>query len=76
MALHRFTIRGVANLTEDQQNQIFDCGCFTEVVRGYLILAMEDEDFSREDIAKVLTYTGSVFEDIPAAEARAAYRKF
>lgn len=63
-------------MTEAERLHIIDMGFFNESIKGYLIRAMKNAEFSREDIAKALGGLRWAFDEITASEAAEEYRKF
>ena len=64
------------SLTPEQKMMLCDLGYYNEVIHGYLILAMQDSGFDREEIERALSGLNGAFDDTSAAEAKEAYRKF
>lgn len=64
------------SLTQNQRLLLCDLGYYNEIIYGYLILAMQDTGFSREDINKALGGLYGAFDDTTAAEAQQAYKDF
>lgn len=63
-------------MTDAERLHIMDMGFYNESIKGYLVRAMKNADFSREDIAKALGGLRWAFDDITASEAAEEYRKF
>ena len=72
----KFTLASVAAMTEEELNNLCDFGCFNEAIQGYLVIAMQDTNFCRDDIEKALSGLYNAFENTSAAEARDAWRNF
>lgn len=66
----------VMSLTQKQRYLLCDLGYYNEVIRGYLILAMQDAGFEGADIGKALNCMSGALDDCTAKEARQAYQKF
>ena len=69
-------IAKVMSLTQAQRYLLCDLGYYNDVIRGYLILALQDAGFGREEIEKSLGCLSGVFDDCSAQEARQVYQKF
>lgn len=65
----------VMNMTEAQRLLLCDLGYYNEVIRGYLIRAMELAEFDTKDIERALNGLHDTFDCLSAAEARDVYRK-
>lgn len=63
-------------MTDMERLHIMDMGFYNESIKGYLVRAMKNAEFSREDIAKALGGIRWAFDDITASEAAEEYRKF
>lgn len=63
-------------MTEAERLHIMDMGFYNESIKGYLVRAMKNAEFSREDIAKALGGLRWAFDEITASEAAEEYRKF
>ena len=70
------TVKLAMQLTEEQRDDLCDCGYYNEVISGYLILTMQDAGFEGAEIGKALSCLSGVFDDCSAREARQAYQKF
>lgn len=66
----------VMSLTQEQRYLLCDLGYYNEVIRGYLILAMQDAGFEGAEIGKALSCLSGAFDDCSAREARQTYQKF
>ena len=66
----------VMNLTTEQRFLLCDLGYYNDVIRGYLILAMQDSGFTPDQIEKALGGLERAFSDANAEEAKQAYLKF
>ena len=66
----------VSTLTEEERLHICDMGFYNNVIKGYLIEAMRNADFSKEDIMKALDGLKWAFDETTAAEAIEISLKF
>ena len=58
-----------AQLTDEEKNFIFDAGYYNSAVQGYLILAMKEAGFEKEDIRNALTGLHYAMDVTSVAEA-------
>lgn len=58
-----------AQLTDEEKNFIFDAGYYNSAVQGYLILAMKEAGFEKEDIRNALTGLHYAMDIASVAEA-------
>lgn len=58
-----------AQLTDEEKNFIFDAGYYNSAVQGYLILAMKEAGFEKEDIRNALTGLHYAMDVASVAEA-------
>lgn len=56
--------------------RIMDSGMYNDVIKGYLIEAMRNVDFSRQDIERALDGLRWAFDELCACDAFENYRKF
>ena len=63
-------------LTAEERFFLCDLGYFNDTIRGYLIQAMTNADFSKEDITKALGGLCWAFDDVSASEAAEKWRKW
>lgn len=63
-------------LTDEQRHALCDMGYFNTVIYGYLIEAMKNADFTREQIMAVIIGLRNALDATTAAEAEEAYRNF
>lgn len=56
--------------------RIMDSGMYNDAIKGYLIEAMRNVDFSREDIDKVLQGLRWALDELTASDAVDNYRRF
>lgn len=61
--------------SESELNEIVDTGMFNEVIKGYLVLALQETTKTYEEIMGALIALDHVFDDVDAAQARKAYRE-
>lgn len=64
------------SMTEAERLHVMDMGFYNEAIKGYMVRAMKNADFSREDIAKALGGLRWALDDITAAEAAKEYQRF
>lgn len=65
-----------ASLTADQRAFLMDGGWYNDAIRGYLISAMKNAEFSKEEIAKALNGLRWAFDETTSEEAAEVWRKF
>lgn len=65
-----------ASLTAEQRAFLMDGGWYNDAIRGYLISAMKNAEFSKEDIAKALNGLRWAFDEANSEEAAEVWRKF
>lgn len=63
-------------LSDEERNKICNMGFYNDTIRGYMIYAMKESGFSREDIEKALNGMWRAFDDIDAKEAARVYIEF
>ena len=59
----------VLTLTEDERMHLCDMGFHNDTIRGYLILAMKNVGFSKDEIERALQGLKSALDDTNAYEA-------
>ena len=64
------------SLTPNQRYLLCDLGYYNEIIRGYLIRAMQGAGFAHEQIEKALIGLDHAFDDTTAAEAQQGYKDF
>ncbi len=69
MARQMELFQKTAQLTEEERNFIFDAGYFNSALQGYLILAMKEAGFEKEDICNALTGLHYALDTTSVAEA-------
>ena len=62
-------------LTEEERMHICDMGFYNDVIRGYLIKAMENADFESKEISRALRGLHHAFDDMDAERAEKLYLK-
>ena len=62
-------------LTEEERNHICDMGFYNDVIRGYLIKAMQNADFESKEISRALRGLHHAFDDMDAKRAEELYLK-
>ena len=62
-------------LTEEERMHICDMGFYNDVIRGYLIKAMQNADFEKKDISKALRGLHHAFDEMDAMRAEQLYLK-
>lgn len=68
--------RKISGLTEADRMYLCDAGYYNDVIKGYLIAAMKNTEFGREDIEKALNGLRWAFDEKAAADASRIYNKF
>lgn len=58
-------------LTNEERMHICDMGFYNDTIRGYLIQAMKNAGFTKEEIVRALYGLKWAFDDTTAAEAAA-----
>lgn len=62
-------------MPEQTLNSIIDSGAFNEVIKGYLVAAMQTMDFDCTSIQKTVNTLDYIFDEVDADAARKSYRK-
>lgn len=62
-------------LTEEERMHICDMGFYNDVIRGYLIKAMENVGFEEKEISRALRGLYHAFDDMDAERAEKLYLK-
>ena len=57
------------SLTEEERMHMCDMGFYNDVIRGYLIRAMKEADFQKEEIMRALSGLRWALDSMTAAEA-------
>lgn len=65
----------LAFMPEQSINNIMNSGAFNEIVKGYLVAAMQDMGFERTSIIKTAITLDGIFEEMDAKAARKVYRE-
>lgn len=63
-------------LAEAQRLALCDMGYFNTTIYGYMVEALEIAGFNREDIRKAIGGMRTALDEMTAAEAEEAFRKF
>ena len=72
---HRLMEEKAFALTEEERMHICDMGFYNDVIRGYLIKAMENADFEKKEISRALRGLHHAFDDMDATRAEQLYLK-
>ena len=72
---HRLMDEKAFALTEEERMHICNMGFYNDVIRGYLIKAMENADFQDKEISRALRGLHHAFDDMDAARAEQHYLK-
>ena len=62
-------------LTDAERMHICDMGFYNDVIRGYLIKAMQNADFEGKEISRALRGLHWAFDDMDATRAEQIYLK-
>ena len=62
-------------LTNEERLHICDMGFYNDVIRGYLIKAMENAKFENKEISRALRGLHHAFDDMDAERAEQLYLK-
>ena len=60
-------------LTNEERMHICDMGFYNDVIRGYLIKAMENADFEKKEISRALRGLHHALDDMDATRAEKLY---
>ena len=60
---------------EPEINSIMDTGAFNEIIKGYLVTAMQATGAEHDSIQTATDALDAIFDDTDAATARKAYRE-
>ena len=60
-------------LTNEERMHICDMGFYNDVIRGYLIKAMENAGFEKKEISRALRGLHHAFDDMDATRAEKLY---
>ena len=63
------------SLLDEERKHICDMGFYNDVIRGYLIKAMENVGFEEKEISRALRGLHHAFDDMDAARAEQYYLK-
>ena len=72
---HRLMDEKAFALTEEERMHICDMGFYNDVIRGYLIKAMQNADFEEKEISRALRGLHHAFDDMDATRAEKIYLK-
>lgn len=72
---HRLMNEKAFALTDEERKHICDMGFYNDVIRGYLIKAMENADFEKKEISRALRGLHHAFDDMDATRAEQLYLK-
>ena len=72
---HKLMDKKAFDLTEEERMHICNMGFYNDVIRGYLIKAMENADFEKKEISRALRGLHHAFDDMDAARAEQHYLK-
>ena len=70
---HRLMDEKAFALTEEERMHICDMGFYNDVIRGYLIKAMENADFETKEISRALRGLYHALDDMDATRAEKLY---
>jgi hypothetical protein len=70
---HRMMDEKAFALTEEERMHICDMGFYNDVIRGYLIKAMQNADFQEKEISRALRGLHHAFDDVDATLAEQIY---
>ena len=62
-------------LLDEERKHMCDMGFYNDVIRGYLIKAMENGGFEEKEISRALRGLHHAFDDMDAARAEQHYLK-
>ena len=60
-------------LTNEERMHICDMGFYNDVIRGYLIKAMENADFEKKEISRAIRGLHHALDDMDATRAEKLY---
>lgn len=60
---------------EPELNEIIDTGLFNEIIKGYLVIALQGTGKERDEIIEALDALEAAFDNTDAEQARRAYRE-
>lgn len=63
-------------LTAEQRAFLMDGGWYNDAIKGYLIKAMQNADFSQEDIGKALNGLRWALDEMTSTEAAEVWRRY
>lgn len=65
-----------SSLSHEERMHLCDMGYYNDIIKGYLIAAMQSTEFSPEEIRRALGGLRSAFDDTSAVEAAEIYHKY
>ena len=72
---HRLMDEKAFAFSEEERMHICDMGFYNDVIRGYLIKAMENTGFEKKEISRALRGLHHAFDDMDATRAEQHYLK-
>ena len=66
----------VKNISEEQRYLLCDLGFYNDVIKGYLISAMQHAGFDKDATNRALTGLRDSFDKLTAAEAKDVYLRY
>ena len=72
---HRLMEEKAFALTEEERMHICDMGFYNDVIRGYLVKAMQEANFEDKEISRALRGLHHAFDDMNATRAEQLYLK-
>ena len=70
---HRLMDEKAFALAEEERMHICDMGFYNDVIRGYLVKAMQNADFEEKEISRALRGLHHAFDDMDATRAEKLY---
>ena len=70
---HRLMDEKAFALTNEERMHICDMGFYNDVIRGYLIKAMENADFEKKEISRAIRGLHHALDDMDATRAEKLY---
>lgn len=70
---HRLMDEKAFGLTNEERMHICDMGFYNDVIRGYLIKAMQEANFEDKEISRALRGLHHAFDDMDATRAERLY---
>lgn len=72
---HRLMDEKAFALSEEERMHICDMGFYNDVIRGYLMKAMQEANFEEKEISRALRGLHHAFDDMDATRAEQLYLK-